>query len=154
MQTLQEKFMSAAIAQAKLGEKYDEVPVGAVIVRDGKIIARGRNHKEEKGCANFHAEMVAIEKACKKLGDWRLNECEMYVTLEPCPMCAGAIINARVGKVFFGAFDQKAGCCGSVYNLGANNEFNHKPEVLGGILQDECATLLSEYFKKKRTKKC
>lgn len=150
--TEQEKWMKKAIEQAKLGWKIDEVPIGAVVVKDGKIIARAHNLKEKKGCANYHAEMVAIEKACKKLGDWRLIGCDIYVTLEPCAMCTGALINARVDNIYFGAFDSKAGCCGTLYNLAQDKRFNHRPNALGGILEKECAGLLSQYFKEKRKK--
>ena len=142
--------MKAAIKQAMLGaEKYDEVPIGAVIVKDGKIIARAHNMKEEKKCANCHAEMVAIEKACKKIGDWRLIGCDMYVTLEPCPMCVGALINARIDNIYFGAFDEKAGALKSKCEL-MEMKFNHKANYEGGIMQEECASILSNYFKKKR----
>ena len=144
--------MKAAIKQAKIGAKnYDEVPIGAVIVKDGKIIARAHNKKETKNCANYHAEMVAIEKACKVVGDWRLIGCDMYVTLEPCPMCVGAIINARLDNVYFGAYDEKAGALVSKCNL-MEMKFNHYANYKGGILEKECAELLSEYFKKKRGK--
>lgn len=149
---IEEKYMKAAIKQAKLGEKYDEVPIGVVIVKDGKIIARAHNQKEKKNCANYHAEMVAIEKACKVVGNWRLIGCDVYVTLEPCPMCTGAFINARVDNIYFGAFDKKAGCLGSVYNLMEDGKFNHKAGVHGGILEKECANILTEYFKGKRGK--
>lgn len=144
------KFMKAAIAQAKIAVKYREVPVGAVIVKDGKVIARAYNRKEKHKCANYHAEMVAIEKACKVIGDWRLTGCDIYVTLEPCPMCAGALINARVDNIYFGAYDPKAGCCGTLYNLPVDVRFNHRPAVTGGILEDKCAALLKEFFKEQR----
>ena len=144
------KFMQQAIKQAELAKSCDEVPVGAVIVKDCKIIAKAYNKRERKQNALLHAEIIAIDKACKKLGSFRLNDCEMYVTLEPCPMCAGAIINARVGKVFFGAFDQKRGCAGSIYNLLADPRFNHNPIVEGGIMQQECVKLLQDFFETKR----
>lgn len=146
------KYMIEAIKEAKKGTKYDEVPVGAVIVKDDVIIARAHNKKEEKKCANFHAEMVAIEKACKKINDWRLVGCDIYVTLEPCAMCTGALINARVDNIYFGAYDEKAGCCGSLYDLMKDKKFNHASNVQGGILQEECASMLTNYFKKKRGK--
>ena len=146
--------MTMAIKQALIGQALDEVPVGAVIVKDGKVIAKAHNQKEKKNCANFHAEMVAIDKACKKIGDWRLTGCEIYVTLEPCAMCAGALINARIDKIIFGAYDPKAGCCGTLYNLPEDKRFNHRPQVEGGVLQEQCANLLSEYFKTKRKKQC
>ena len=144
--------MKAAIKQAILGAtKYDEVPIGAVIVKDGKIIARAHNMKEEKKCANYHAEIVAIEKACKKIGDWRLIGCDMYVTLEPCPMCVGALINARIDNIYFGAFDEKAGALKSRCEL-MEQKFNHYANYEGGIMQEECAKLLSDYFRAKRGK--
>jgi len=144
--------MEEAIAEALKGSDYDEVPVGVVIVKDGKVIARAHNEKEKTATATRHAEIVAIEKASEILNDWRLTGCEMYVTLEPCAMCAGAIINSRVDRVFFGAYDPKAGCCGSIYNLLSEKRFNHRPEVSGGIMEEECGRLLSDFFRKKRDK--
>ena len=149
-----EKFMRIALKQAKRAEDEDEVPVGAVIVKDGEVIARAFNRKEKRTCSNYHSEIVAIEKACKNIGDWRLNECDIFVTLEPCAMCAGALINARIGNIYFGAYDPKAGCCGTLYNLPTDNRFNHRPKVVeGGILQERCASVLSQYFLKKRKSK-
>ena len=148
--TEKERFMKMAISAAKRAAKADEVPVGAVIVKDRKVVASAGNRKERENCAVFHAEIVAIRKACKKLGNWYLDGCEMYVTLEPCPMCAGALINSRLDKLYFGAYDPKAGCCGSLENLVADGRFNHTLEVEGGILKEECAALLSGYFKNKR----
>ncbi len=148
-----EKFMRAAIAEAKCAEKYDEVPVGAVIVKDGVIIAAAGNMKERENCAIYHAEIVAIKQACSVVDNWYLDGCEMYVTLEPCPMCAGAIINSRIDKVYFGAFDYKTGCVGSVCNLLADKSFNHQPEVVSGVLEEECSALLTNYFKGKRAAK-
>lgn len=127
-----------------------EVPVGAVVVCEGKIIARAHNRRENKQSATAHAELLAIEKACRKLKSWRLVGCELYVTLEPCPMCAGAIINSRIDAVYFGASDPKAGCCGSLYNLTGDVRFNHRPIVEGGFLKERCARLLTDYFKDKR----
>ena len=145
-------YMSAAIEQAELSALEGEVPVGAVIVRDGEIIAVGRNRRE--GCKNAlcHAEIEAIDNACRTLGGWRLPRCEMYVTLEPCPMCAGAIINSRIEKVCFGAYDKKAGSVESVQRM-FDLPYNHKPEVAGGILEEECAALLSDFFRKLRNVK-
>lgn len=146
--------MKSAIKEALKGtEKYDEVPIGAVIVKDGEIIAKAHNLKEKNKCANYHAEIVAIEKACKKIGDWRLYGCDIYVTLEPCAMCSGALLQARIDNIYFGAYDAKAGCCGSLYNLAEDKRFNHTSKVQGGILQEECAKILSEYFQNKRKKK-
>ena len=144
-----EYFMARAIAQAKKALAYDEVPVGAVVVREGKIIARAHNLRETKKMPTAHAELLAMEKAAKKLGGWRLIGCTLYVTLEPCPMCAGTAVNARIPRIVFGAYDQKAGAMGSVYTL-QEGKLNHTPEVLGGILAQECAKLLSGYFKQKR----
>ena len=150
---MKEKFMAEAIKQAKKAALIDETPVGAVIVLDDKIIARGYNKRETKKNALMHAEIIAIDKACKKIGAWRLSECEMYVTLEPCPMCSGAIINSRIKKLYFGAYDKKAGCCGSVANLFEEGMFNHDVEVEGGIRCEECGSILSEFFKDLRERK-
>ena len=143
--------MLAAIAQAELAAEEKEVPVGAVITRRGEIVSVGRNRREYGKNALYHAEIEAIDNACKALGGWRLWECEMYVTLEPCPMCTGAIINSRIKRVVFGAYDKKAGCCGSVTNL-FDMPFNHRPEIIGGFMQEECAAILSDFFKKLRNK--
>jgi len=150
---MKEKFMAEAIKQAKKAALIDETPVGAVIVLDDKIIARGYNKRETKKNALMHAEIIAIDKACKKIGAWRLSECDMYVTLEPCPMCSGAIINSRIKKLYFGAYDKKAGCCGSVANLFEEGMFNHDVEVEGGIRCEECGSILSEFFKDLRERK-
>ena len=144
--------MKAAIRRAKTAAKYDEIPVGAVIVHKGKIISGGRNRRETAKCALCHAEISAIESACKKLSGWRLFECDMYVTLEPCPMCAGAIINSRIRRIVFGASDHKAGSCGSVVNL-FELPYNHKPEVVSGFMEEECSALLSEFFADLRKRK-
>lgn len=149
----QEIFMKAALAEAAKAPAEHEVPVGAVVVLDGKIIARAHNRRENKQISTAHAEILAIEKACKRVGSWRLVGCELYVTLEPCPMCAGAIINSRVDAVYFGATDQRAGCCGTLYNLTGDVRFNHRPAVEGGFLKEECAKLLTDYFKDKRKNK-
>lgn len=146
-------FMKKAISLAKKAGERDEVPVGAVIVRDGKIIATGYNKKEGKNCAVYHAEIVAIQNACKKIGNWYLDGCEMYVTMEPCPMCAGALINSRLDRLYFGAYDLKAGCCGSIMNLPEDKRFNHNLVVEGGVLQEQCASLLTSFFKQKRKNK-
>lgn len=143
-------FMKQAILQAKKAAEADEVPVGAVIVFDGKIIARAYNKRQYSNNGVAHAEILAIEKACRKIGSWRLIDCDLYVTLEPCPMCAGAAINSRLRSVNFGAYDKKAGCCGTLYNLPADNRFNHNCSVTGGILEKECAELLSRFFAAKR----
>ena len=142
--------MKEALKEA--GKAYNklEVPVGAVIVKDGKVIARAYNQKEMKQDTVNHAEILAIKKASKKLGSWRLNDCDMYVTLEPCSMCAGALIQARIRKVYIGALDEKTGACGSVLNLLGDYEFNHKVEVETGILKDECENMLKKFFKELR----
>lgn len=145
MPTEQENFMAQALALAAEAAAAGEVPVGCVIVRDGEIVGRGRNRREEKQATASHAEMEAIAQANEHLGTWRLDDCELYVTLEPCPMCAGAIINARVGTVCYGARDEKAGACGSVLDLFAER-FNHRPRVYGGVLKEECAALLQDFF--------
>lgn len=141
--------MKEALNLAKEAEKMGEVPVGAVIVKDGEIIGRGKNTRETENNPVGHAEINAILDASKNLGSWRLDGCEMYVTLEPCTMCMGALINSRIKKITFGAFDLKAGACGSVVNLN-NFAFNHHPELLGGIMEDECGEILTEFFKKLR----
>lgn len=144
-----EEFMRAALALAN--EAYDdgEVPVGAVVVRKGEIVGEGRNRREKGKNALYHAEIEAIDNACRNLGGWRLWECELYVTLEPCPMCAGAIVNARIPQVYFGAYDPKNGCCGSVANVLALENGYH-PSYEGGILEEECAAILSDFFKRLR----
>lgn len=152
MMNVHEKYMKEAIKRAKVAANDGETPVGAVIVRDGKVIASGRNKREKGKNALCHAEIIAINKACKKLGGWRLIGCDMYVTLEPCPMCAGAIINSRIENVYFGASDSKAGCFGSVQDF-SKLSFNHKPNITGGVLKDECAKLLSDFFAKLRQDK-
>lgn len=143
------EFMYKALDLANKALKEGEVPVGAVIVKDGKIIAEGRNMREAKRNALSHAEIEAINNACKALNSWRLDGCEMYVTLEPCPMCAGAIINARIKTLIFGAFDLKAGSVDSVVNL-LDYPYNHKVEVYGGILEEECQKPLKEFFENLR----
>ena len=143
------EYMREALAEAKKAEAKGEVPVGAVIVKDGKIIARGHNLREEKQNALSHAEIECINEACKVLGTWRLEGCKMYVTLEPCPMCTGAIINSRISTLVFGAYDSKAGCIDSVINL-CDYPFNHRPEIYGGIMEEECKEILTEFFNKMR----
>lgn len=150
---MDERFMKEALRQAKKAADIGETPVGAVIVRGGEIISRGYNRRETKKNALGHAEIIAINKACKKLGGWRLPKCDMYVTLEPCPMCAGAIINSRIENVFFGAFDKKSGCAGSSVNLFEHGLFNHNVNVSGGIMETECSQILSLFFKELRRKK-
>ncbi|MCM1042715.1 MAG: nucleoside deaminase [Corallococcus sp.] len=150
--TQKETYMLCALKQAEKAAAQDEVPIGAVIVKDGKIIARACNNRNKSRNAVCHAEVLAIQKACKKIGDWRLNDCEMYVTLEPCLMCAGACYNARLGKVYFGAYDTNGGGATSVVNETRNNTLNHNLQMEGGILQSRCAALLTDYFANKRKK--
>ena len=145
-----EKFMKEALKEAKKAYEKLEVPVGAVIVKDGKIIARGHNLKETKKDTTKHAEIIAIEKASKKLGAWRLLDCEMYVTLEPCSMCAGAMINSRIQKLYIGALDEKTGAVGSVLNLLEDYKFNHNIEVEKEILKEDCEKILKDFFKNLR----
>ena len=150
--TEKEKFMREALKQAKKAYEKGEIPVGAVIVKDNKIIARAYNEKEEKKDTTKHAEIIAIQKASKKLNAWRLSDSEMYVTLEPCSMCAGALIQSRIKKVYIGTMDEKTGACGSVLNL-LDYDFNHKVEVETGILQQECEKILKDFFKELRNSK-
>lgn len=144
-----DKYMRLAIKEAEIAAKEGEVPVGAVIIKDGEVVSVGRNRRESGKNALYHAEIEAIDKACKKLGGWRLWQCDMFVTLEPCPMCTGAIINSRIKKVVFGAYDRKGGACGSVLDL-TSFPFNHKPQVISGVLMKECADLLKDFFKNLR----
>lgn len=146
-------YMRQALKEAKKAYQKLEVPVGAVIVKDGKIIAKAHNQKETKLDTTKHAEILAIQKASKKIGAWRLIDCEMYVTLEPCSMCAGAIINSRIKKVYIGASDEKTGAVGSVFNLFTDYKFNHKVEFEEGILKDECESIIKQFFKDLRKMK-
>lgn len=139
------EWMGAALEEARKAAELGEVPVGAVIVRRGEIVAAAHNTRETQRNATHHAELLAIDAACKALGGWRLWECELFVTLEPCPMCMGAIINSRIPRVVFGAADTKAGCCGSVVDMAAL-PFNHHPRVERGLLEEECSALLAEFF--------
>ena len=150
MEKNKEYYMKIALAQAKKAAAEDEVPVGAVVGKEGKILAKAHNLKEKKGMATRHAEIVAIERAAKKTGNWWLENCDIFVTLEPCAMCAGAMINSRIRKLYFGAWDPKYGCCGSIYDLPADKRFNHNFETEGGVMQAECAAELTQYFKRKR----
>ncbi len=143
-------YMQEALKQAKKAFNILEVPVGAIIVKDNTIIARAYNQKEKKTDTTQHAELIAIQKASKKLKSWRLNDCEMYVTLEPCPMCAGAIIQSRIKKVYIGTMDEKTGSCGSVLNLFEDYKFNHNVDVETGICKDECEKILKDFFKELR----
>lgn len=149
---MHEKFMKIAIGEAKKAFLLDEVPVGAVIVKDGKVIAKGHNLRETLRNATAHAEIVAINDACTKLNGWRLFGCDMYVTLEPCPMCAGALVNARIDKVIYGAEDIKRGACSSIYNITEDERLNHRLEVIGGVCEEECRKLMQDFFLLKRRK--
>ena len=151
--TREEKYMKAAIREAKKAWALGEVPIGCVIVYEDKIIGRGYNRRMVDHSALAHAEIAAIKKACKRMGDWRLEECELYVTLEPCPMCAGAIVQARIPKVYIGSMNPKAGCAGSVLNLLDEKGFNHQVETEEGLLGEECSMMLKEFFKELREKR-
>lgn len=148
-----EKYMKEAIKQGKKAGIIGDVPIGCVIVKDDKIIAKSYNQRNKKKTTLAHAELLAIEKASKKLGDWRLEECTMYVTLEPCQMCAGAIVQARISKVVIGAMNPKAGCAGSVLNILQEDAFNHQVEIEKGILEEECSHMMSEFFRQLRQQK-
>lgn len=142
--------MQEAIIEAKKADELCECPIGAVIVRNGDIIARGFNLKESEQNSVLHAEIVVIQSACKVLGTWRLDDCDLYVTLEPCVMCAGAIIQSRIRRIYFGAYDPKAGAIGSVVNIFDIKELNHAPEIYAGIMEDECSLLLKQFFRRLR----
>ena len=148
-----EFFMKEALKQARKAESIGEVPIGAVIVKDNKIIAWAYNKREKIQSADAHAEMLAIRKACRSVGNWRLSGCTLYVTLEPCPMCAGAMINARIDRIVYGAPNPQSGACGTRLHLPEMNLLNHTPEICGGILQQDCAKLMNDFFKAVRKKK-
>ena len=145
-----EKFMRMALKEADKAEKKEEVPIGCIITLNGKVYVRAHNLRQTKRVATAHAEILAIEKACKKLGDWRLENCEMFVTLEPCAMCAGAIANARIDKVYFGAYEPKGGGVVSKFNILSESGLNHVTEYEGGILEKECADKIRVFFKSRR----
>ena len=149
---MEEKYMKAALELAALSASEGEVPVGAVVVCEGEIVGTGRNRREKGKNALYHAELEAIDNACKALGGWRLHKCDLYVTLEPCPMCTGAIINARIKNLIYGASDPKAGSAGSVVNL-FDLPYNHKPEVTGGVMGEACSAILTDFFRSLREKK-
>ena len=151
--TEDEKYMKEALRLAKKAAKLDEVPIGCVIVHENKIIARGYNRRNTDKSTLAHAEIMAIKKAGKVIGDWRLEECTMYNTLEPCPMCAGAIVQARIPKVVMGTMNAKAGCAGSVINILQRDGFNHKVEIVKGIMEDECKKIMQDFFKELRERK-
>ena len=147
---IDEKFMAEALKEAEKSANFDEVPVGAVIVKDGKIIARGHNLREKSNDPTAHAEIMAIRKACKKLKSWRLEGCTIYVTIEPCSMCAGTILWSRIQKIVYGAKDPKGGALGSSYNLFEVKNINHHPEIVGGVLEEKCSALMTSFFRSKR----
>lgn len=147
-----EKFMKLALIEAQKSYKKDEVPVGSVIVKDGKVIAKAGNRKESKKSSIYHAEIIAINKASKKLKAWNLSGCEIYITLEPCLMCYGAILSSRIDKIYFGAYDKKYGMEVEIYKELNKKGFNHKAEIKGGILEKECSEILTKFFKNKRNK--
>lgn len=144
------RFMKMAIEEAQTALKHSDVPVGAIIVHENKVIGKGHNQVELLSDPTAHAEMIAISSAAATLDDKLLNDCTMYVTLEPCPMCAGAIVWSRIGRLVIGALDAKAGACGSLFNIAGSEKLNHKPEIIHSILEDECAELLTNFFKTKR----
>lgn len=147
---MNEYFMKIALAEAKKARKKGEVPIGAVVVRNGKVISKAHNLRENKNVATYHAELLAIEKACKKLNSWRLDDCELYVTLEPCVMCAGAIINARIKKVYYGANEPKGGACESKFSLLSSGVLNWQTEYEGGLMAEECSSIITDFFRSRR----
>lgn len=150
--TYAEKFMKAALKEAKKAEQKEEVPIGCVIVKDGKIFARAHNLRQTKRLATAHAEILAIEKACRKIKDWRLDGYEIFITLEPCAMCAGAIANARISKVYFGAYEKKGGGAVSKFNILSESGLNHVTEWEGGVLEEECSAVIKNFFSSRRKK--
>ena len=146
------KWMKAAFREAEKAFEQDEVPIGAVVVQNGQIIGRGYNQCESLIAPTAHAEIIAITSAANTIKDWRLKDCQLYVTKEPCPMCAGALVNARINMVIFGMYDEKEGCCGSLYQLCRDNRFKHQLTVKGGIMEDACTLIIQEFFKKQREK--
>ncbi|MGG2184155.1 tRNA adenosine(34) deaminase TadA [Bacillus altitudinis] len=151
--TKDEHFMQEAISEALKAKQIGEVPIGAVIVVDDQIVSRAHNLRESEQRSIAHAELLAIDEACKMTGSWRLEDAVLYVTLEPCPMCAGAIVLSRLKKVVFGAYDPKGGCAGTLMNLLDDERFNHQSEVIGGVLENECGELLSQFFRDLRQRK-
>lgn len=148
-----EKFMKMALKEAEKAQSIDEVPIGCVIVRNGKVIGKGYNMRNTDKMVLSHAELIAMKQACKKIGDWRLEDCTMYVTLEPCQMCAGAMVQARLQRAVIGSMNQKAGCAGSVLNILEMKEFNHQVDVTRGVLEEECSAMLTNFFAELREEK-
>lgn len=151
--SIDEQYMKIAIDEAKKAEHEGEVPIGAVIVYNNEVIATGYNQREQSQLASSHAEFIAIERANQKIGSWRLEDCTLYVTLEPCPMCAGAIVQSRIPRVVYGAKDPKAGCAGTLMNLLEDDRFNHQSEVVHGIMEETCSMMLTNFFKSLRQRK-
>lgn len=149
-ENIDEKFMKTAYMEATKALKYDDVPIGAVIVRDNQVIAKAYNKRNHKNNTTSHAEIIAINKACKKLKDWRLEGCTMYVTLEPCQMCAGALVQSRIDRVVIGASSPKSGCCGSIINLLNNPDFNHQVNITYGVMEKDCEKIIKDFFAKLR----
>ncbi len=147
---MRETFMRIALEEARAAFDEDEIPIGAVVVCDGRVIAKAHNMREQLKDPTAHAEILAMRKAAQYLGGWRLHRCDLYVTIEPCPMCAGSIVQARINSLVFGATDEKAGCCGTVCNLLNMPSFNHRVPVTGGVMADECARIMSDFFRRKR----
>lgn len=148
-----DKYMKAALLEAKKAEQLGEVPIGAVIVKDGQIVGRGYNRRELDNDPTAHAEMIAIREASERLGSWRLNDCNLYVTLEPCPMCAGAIIQARIDAVVYGTEDPKAGSAGTLLNILQDERFNHQTDMISGVMREDCRTILTSFFQELRRRK-
>lgn len=150
---MEAEFMALALAEARLAFEAGEVPVGAVVVREGRVIARAHNLRERRRDPLAHGELLALREAAAQKGDWRLGDCTLYVTLEPCPMCAGALVMAQLGRLVFGAFDPQQGCCGSVYDFCHDPAFHHHPQVSGGLMEEACQGLLTAFFARKRQRK-
>lgn len=151
--TQDERWMQKALLQAQVAARRGEVPVGAVVVSEGRIIARAHNRRESGKDPTAHAEILALRRAAQKLGGWRLSGCTLVVTMEPCPMCAGAAVNARIDRIVFGAYDEKAGCCGTILNVTGQAAFNHRCEVTGGVLEQDCRAVLQDFFRQRRKNK-
>lgn len=147
---MDEEYMRMALCEARAAYEEDEVPIGAVVIRNGEVVSKAHNLRETINDPTAHAEIVAIREASRILGTWRLTDCELYVTIEPCPMCAGAIVQSRIRRLIYGAQDPKAGACGTIMNIVQNQFLNHRVEVMAGILEDECSAIMKEYFKNKR----
>lgn len=148
--TQDEKWMQKALLQAQAAARHGEVPVGAVVIKEGRVIARAHNRRESGQDPTAHAEILALRRAARKLGGWRLSGCTLVVTMEPCPMCAGAAVNARIDRIVFGAYDEKAGCCGTILDVTGEPSFNHRCTVTGGVLEQDCRAVLQDFFRQRR----